>query len=42
MSCEKHIYKKKCKVPGQGECLWCDVCTNCGARPIDATAEVKG
>jgi hypothetical protein len=39
MACEKHIFKKACKVPGQGHCLWCDVCVNCGTRPIDVVEE---
>jgi len=40
MACETHTFKKVCKTPGAGHCLWCDICTVCGIRPIDAV-EVK-
>ncbi len=40
MTCDKHVFKKACKVPGQGHCPWCDVCIHCGERPINVI-EVK-
>jgi hypothetical protein len=35
MTCEKHKFKRLCKVPGSGECIWCDQCIFCGAYKIE-------
>jgi hypothetical protein len=41
MACEKHVFKKACKTPGQGHCPWCDVCIYCGERPINVVETKK-
>jgi hypothetical protein len=30
-----HEWQKRCKVPGAGECPWCDTCKLCGITRID-------
>jgi len=36
--CE-HVWKRLCKIPNGGECIWCDRCVKCDIKPINVIQE---